>query len=461
MAMRSRRRDVDVAVLGGGPAGSFAALTLVRRGLSVALIDPDIATPRLEGLSPRVVDILRQHGLEQALDEAPQSVPRLARWNGTTTARNVEHLVERAAFDHALRFAAAAAGVVCLIDRVRRLCRRQDSIRVELEQGGAFSARLAIDARGRRAPRAPCRWRGPATLSVGRWLVSAGRPPATQIAACRDGWLWCADAGASRTWVQATFDTALLPGRGRAAVQRCLQILLDQAQAQSGLKVSADGDWRGPVVVRNADTLCNAAQFDPQMIRIGDAAMGMDPLSGHGLFWALSSALSTAPIVTGLLDDPADGGELARRFYESRLAGTFWCQARLGRDFYRSEQRFGASRFWQRRQGWPDDRPAHDDAVAPSFSRRVVIDDNRLREAEVLVTAQEPDGVAWVAGLPIASIARRCLEQGLRGEQAVESFRERCAPEATVEQAAICFAWLRARGLLTGGADANFEGRGA
>lgn len=462
MAIRSRRRDVDVAVLGGGPAGSFAALLLVRRGLTVAMIDPDLPAPRLEGLSPRVLDILRQHALADTLDDAPCAVPRQAHWNGDSSARNIEHLVERDGFDRSLRFAAAAAGAICLVDRVRRVRRQKDRMRIELAEGGSFAARLTIDARGRRAPRGATRWRGPATLSAAGWGGAPAAAPGTQIAACRDGWLWWASKGDGRAWVQASFDARLLAGRGEAAVGACLQSLLAQAREAGGAPPEVGDEVLDGWLVRYADTQCNAAQLDPQMIRIGDAAMSMDPLSGHGLFWALSSALSVVPIVAALIDGSAEAARLARRFYEARLTSTFWRQARLGRDFYRAEQRFGESLFWSQRRRWPDDRPAHDTVDAPHFSRRVVVDNNRLREADVVVTDREPDGVAWVAGLPIAAIARRCLARRPRDGQALDWFHHHCAPEATREQAAVCFAWLRARGLLPdGGGGAQLEGRGA
>src|ERR1700748_2336516 len=68
--MDERMSRMDVAVLGGGPAGLAAALALRQRGCGVALYDgqrPPIDKACGEGLMPEAVRLLRELGL--ALDE--------------------------------------------------------------------------------------------------------------------------------------------------------------------------------------------------------------------------------------------------------------------------------------------------------------------------------------------------------------------------------------------------------
>src|SRR6185312_5095920 len=62
--------EVDVAVVGAGPAGAVAACTAARRGLSVALIDRE-TFPRDkicgDGLGPGAVRVLRDLDLDSVL----------------------------------------------------------------------------------------------------------------------------------------------------------------------------------------------------------------------------------------------------------------------------------------------------------------------------------------------------------------------------------------------------------
>ena len=95
----------DVAIIGGGPAGSVAAILLARCGAKVVLVDASAGRERIEGLSPRVLEILVAHGLETAGVDA--ALPRATAWGENLTTLNHEHPVLRPAFDAALRAQAA------------------------------------------------------------------------------------------------------------------------------------------------------------------------------------------------------------------------------------------------------------------------------------------------------------------------------------------------------------------
>ena len=90
----------------------------------------------------------------------------------------------------------------------------------------------------------------------------------------------------------------------------------------------------GPVTARNANVYICEDLVGPRSIRIGDAAHGLDPLSGHGQFQAVSTALNAVAVVATLFDRPSQA-DLAKRFYAERVEQAFLTQARVGRDFYR------------------------------------------------------------------------------------------------------------------------------
>ena len=68
------RHDVwDVIIIGGGPAGSLAGLSLARRGRRAIIIEK-AAFPRFhvgESFLPATLDLLKELGLEPALRELP------------------------------------------------------------------------------------------------------------------------------------------------------------------------------------------------------------------------------------------------------------------------------------------------------------------------------------------------------------------------------------------------------
>jgi hypothetical protein len=194
-------------------------------------------------------------------------------------------------------------------------------------------------------------------------------------------------------------------------------------------------------LVRAAELRLVRPELTPGCLALGDAAVAMDPLSGHGMFWALSSALSALPMARAMLDGEVD---MARRFYRERVVETFLRQARIGRDFHAvAAPAFGDAPFWRSRAAWPDAEPAkavpHD-----RWLRRVIVRDGRLEEATVLATEDAPGGVAFVAGLEIGRIARQFAGRPLPG---IPEFAARIAPNAPDTQVRAAHDWLTRQGF--------------
>lgn len=387
----------DLVVVGGGPAGSVAAWQAARDGCRVALIDPGRTPARQEGLSPRLHGWLQRSGLYDAAGMGAVRARRVSHWAGTASEANAEIIVERASMDRWLRRAAQSAGATLLTDTAV-----PQSGGALLSGGGIVPGRRVFDARGRRAHRDRTRaLRGPATVAIGAEVgLEAAAPPGTCILPLDEGWLWFACRGGGVAWVQLTLDAA--DPRARSPEQR-----LRDGIAAAGDLLPPGLRVVGPLLVRDSAAVLPAPVSSLAVLPVGDAAAAMDPLSGHGMFWAVSSALA-ATAVRRTLDHAEDAASrrLAQRFLDQRNGDVYLRQARLGRDFIRAEAGRRHLTFWSRRAAFPDDQPVGGDDGTVAVALRPVVAEGRLAEAEVLLTPHSPAGVAWIGDRPAVEIYR-------------------------------------------------------
>ncbi|OBY27876.1 flavin-dependent monooxygenase QhpG [Leisingera sp. JC1] len=423
----------DIAIAGGGPAGSVAAILLARAGFSVAMATLPPHAPRFEGLSGRVAAILARHGLPLA--GVGPAAQRHVSWGAFQGGQNSEHLADRSAFDTGLLEAARAEGVSLVYASVSSV--RPDAGKIRLADGTCLSARLLFEARGRRAPRQSTEMQrtelaGPDTISVAGFVPpQAGDMETPRIEARPDGWLWSVPMDRDRLWLQAVGAAdSLGQTGGKTAVAALWQTVMGETPMP-----------RRPVVHAIVPRLA-APDLNPRCPRLGDAAVALDPLSGHGMFWAVSSALMAVPIARALLSGEA---ELARDFYRNRVAETFWRQARVGRDFYREAGL--KTKFWQERAAWPDDVPAHAPDIRPHTAMRVVVQDGHLSRREVLITRDAPGGAAFAAGQEIVPLLRRLNGQPLPD---AARFHSTVLPEAPPQAAQAIHQWLLSQGFTEG-----------
>lgn len=402
----------DMVVLGGGPAGAVSAWLAARDGLSVWLVDPERGSERIEGLSPRLHRWLCSNGLGTG-DSAAGPLPRRVDWAGQSEGANGEYLVRRGALDAHLRAAAVAAGALRL-----RATGRVEAGAVVLSDGRRAAPRWIVDARGRSAARR----RGPdpapaATLALCGWIDTAEPPaPGLTITALPDGWLWSGALPGGRLWAQFTCDAQ---GSGTPE-ERLLAAL---AIARPDLRGAV---CLGSVGAREAAPILPAPLDDLGCLPVGDALAAMDPLSGHGMFWAVSSALAAAAVRRTLSARPGPQTEaLCRSYLESRARETALRNARIGRDFIRQESRFAAAPFWAARRAFPDDLPAHDAQLVAGLDQGFVLKNGLVEAQEILRTPRSPQGIGWFGAVPAAT-----LWQAWQAAASREAFQHDWGPAA-------------------------------
>ncbi|AYF86331.1 FAD-dependent oxidoreductase [Pseudomonas sp. DY-1] len=392
----------EIVVLGAGPAGAAVALGLKRLGYGVRVISEWRRFAAVEGVSQRVLDGLRQAGLQQALACAAAPSPRRVLWNGDGQSINQESLLDRPRFDAAIREDLREAGIEVLEARVLKVESTDDGHLIQIEAGEPLRADFLVEARGRQAPLAGGRLRGPETLSLlNQWQESPGRP-GSAVESLRDGWAWMARLEDGRCYWQITLDARDLPPKDQlpdyCAQRRAESTLVRELFGESALHPAS-------LHARSSTAILFHEASGANWLRVGDAAMAVDPLSGNGIFQSLSSALQAPAVINTMLQRP-ERTDLARRFHQRRVEHLFLRFARTGRDFYALEQRWPDQPFWRDRRIWPDAEPMH---AAADFSRvRVarapVIHDDQIDEAEVVVTADQPLGIWHLQGVELAPI---------------------------------------------------------
>ena len=177
---------IDVIVIGNGPAGTSAALTLARLGVRVALLDGGLTRPRLgESLPPAATPLLQELGVWTDLEaQGHRRAPGLcSRWGGSEAAE-VDFVrqpyatgwhLDRGRFDAHLVQSARRAGVLwCGRTRVRAMTRTARGwwqLTLTHPTGAcALDTSVLVDASGR------ARW---ATRALGVRVVAYDRLVAT------------------------------------------------------------------------------------------------------------------------------------------------------------------------------------------------------------------------------------------------------------------------------------------
>jgi len=398
--------ETAILILGAGPAGAACAIGLRRLGYPVTLVSDWRRFAAVEGVSQRVLDALRHAGLGGALGQAAMPATRHVRWNGEQLQLNQEFLLDRQRFDAALRDELRRAGVVLVEGRVREV-QREHGYQVKLEHGPVLQGGFLVEARGRQAPLASDRLRGPETVSLLNLWQSTPGPPASAVESLDDGWAWMARLADGRCYWQITLDAgaAGLPGRaqlpGYCADRRRQSALVRELFDPQALQPA-------PVHARSSTAILAGDCAGSDWLRVGDAAMAVDPLSGNGIFQSLSSALQAPVVINTLLRMP-ERAALARQFHQQRIEQLFLRFARMGRDFYRQEQRLGGQPFWRNRQDWPDEQPMHVAAQwsAVRIERRPVLRDGWVDQTEVVVTADQPLGIWHLQGIELAPLVAK------------------------------------------------------
>lgn len=360
-------RQFDVAIVGGGPAGCAAALTLaVYSKLSVVLIERDDEADKPgEFIPSSLMPLLDYLGIgSEALASCRRETHRLlASWGGDAlrersflfSGSGHAFQIDRRCFEQILKEQARARGVVFESASLRRAARTQQAWRLRLECPDAYSeleARFFVDASGRsaRVAREQCAARHQGDRLTAAWRMIELRPEgdtlgdgATMIEAVEDGWWYTARLPGERA-VAAFFTDADLLQQGRLYRDDGWHAVLAASDYTCARLVDASA--LGPIVVRAANAQRLDRSHGADWIACGDAALAVDPISAAGIGLALLTGAHAGRVAAA-----ASAGEnVSNCGYSAEIARLYDEHRGLCQSFYEAETRWQAAPFWSRRQ---------------------------------------------------------------------------------------------------------------
>jgi 2-polyprenyl-6-methoxyphenol hydroxylase-like FAD-dependent oxidoreductase len=400
----------DIMVIGSGPAGAATAIGLSRLGYKVQLISGQRQHPVTEGVSERVLGAFKHLGLQRALQTLSAPIHRTVHWNDESRSANVERLVQRQQLDQAINADLLAQGIEPLNGQVTKLEWRHQQWQAHCQlsngQQQLITADYLVDARGRSAPLGHGqRVRGPESVTIYQnWQIPRCQP-FVSVMTVANGWLWAANTGQGQLYSQQSMginDKAL---NNKADIPQLLKQQL--AKIPHCQTLTDDMQAIGKAGARSSTAIMPGEVITPNSIRVGDAAMAGDPLSGNGMFMGLSAALIAPAVINTQLQRPAQA-ELAMSFYQQRLQHLFTRFARIGRDFYQQESRWPNADYWQQRQQWPDSTAAHStENKVLGIAHKPVVIDGWIESKEVVITSENPLGIWQIDGKNAAELLRQ------------------------------------------------------
>lgn len=358
------KSSFDVAIVGGGPAGTATAISLRQHApeLSVVLIEAShYDTHRIgETLPPLVRPLLEHLNLWKNFCNlgAREAFATSAVWGAPKPVTNEFFLapantgwhVERAAFDAMLACVARDRGVELLKGAaVRGVRSRDSSSTLKLSSGASVNARFIVDATGGAAIFA--RRLGARITSVDqligitRFFHGGDKEAGVVVESFEHGWWYSAGLPNGRRIVGCITDADLARKIGLGAVEEWRRRLA--ATSHLGTLIEAS-EPDGPLIIRSTATQLLQPIGTNSWLAVGDAASRFDPLSSQGILKALRGGIFASYAIGDWLTR-ADNTGLQR--YDRFVRQEFRSYCAVRAQYYREEQRWPESEFWARRHG--------------------------------------------------------------------------------------------------------------
>ena len=334
------RQRFDVAIIGGGPAGSTAATLLARAGRKVIVLERE-KFPRFhigESLLPFTVSAFDRLGVREKLDAkfmpkyggeivsaCGEKSVRFYFKEGFRSQRDRSYQVTRSEFDQLLLDNSREAGAEVREEtEVTNILFKDDCVRLTIGAGGDMSeiaARYLLDCSGRQTVignffKLKHSYDHLQKFSIFSHYENVDRSPGidgTLIRMVRglDRWFWMIPLSETRMSIGVVMDTTTFRAMKlspEAALDRCLQeqpqIMERMTRAERVAPVYSAGDY----------SYRNRQLYGDRWMLAGDAAGFIDPVFSSGVFLAIMSAERAADTLNEVLDNAGKKSRLFKKY---------------------------------------------------------------------------------------------------------------------------------------------------
>jgi flavin-dependent dehydrogenase len=366
----------DVAVIGGGPAGSTAATLLAKKGYKVIALEK-AHHPRFhigESLLPMNLPIFERLGVLdkvhamgvfkpgadfEAKNERGYNTYAFARAIGQSPPHAYQvwrQDLDKMLYDHA-RDSGADAREGHEVLKVEHRGARDTRLEVRADTGRSYriQARYVIDASGRDALLSSTRklrrknneHQSAAIFGHFRGAETRGGEDAGNISIYRfeHGWMWMIPLPDGVMSIGAVCRPEYLKQRKG----RTVEFLLETLHRNAALKRRMErAELIGEVRVTGNYSYDSARMGGPGWLLVGDAFAFLDPVFSSGVYLAMSGAEQAAAVVDESLRDPKREAALLRKLEKRQRAG----MARFSFFIYRFNGPILAQMFSEPRNTW-------------------------------------------------------------------------------------------------------------
>ena len=350
--------EVDVVIIGGGPAGATAARCLALQGRRVVLLEREPRTELKWGETcpPRFRFILNDLGLLDSFrrQEYPRMTGITVAWGSPLPSENDFLLqrdgcgwhIPRGPFDRWLREMASIAGSdVRSGVAVTGLVRTTNHWNVQTTSGN-YKSTWIINAAGRAWGKkySPCDpMHRMITMRLTLAVPASKRMVRPLVESAPTGWWFSVESPDRQVHVQFITDLDLLANR-TPSLADWYELLEAAPHTAARLRLAVP---IGTPILQSVNTGFSLPKADSRLVPVGDAVISMDPLASQGICFAVESAQAAA---TMILDN-------LRQDTQAEESYSDWCRDRLRQYlsdcewFYSMENRWANIPFWSRHRG--------------------------------------------------------------------------------------------------------------
>jgi flavin-dependent dehydrogenase len=371
----------DVVILGGGPAGTATALSLIEHhpSLSIAIIEGSAyERPRIgETLPPIAQPLLQQLGVWECFNQDNHLATHgtCSAWGGDELLDNefIYHPhnrgwhLDRQSFDAMLANEAVRRGVTLYLASILLDSHKSGDAQWHLTIEGKDSparriaASFVVDATGRRAVFA--RQRGARKvlldhlLGVFVFFSQEGEERLTDsytlVEACEAGWWYAALIPDARIVVACMSDADIVKQHDLKSPAQWFAWMSETRHVRGRLRHAAPATRP---LVQAASSHRLDKLVGEGWLAVGDAATTFDPLSSQGIFKALRSGILASYAIL----DYFKGIHAGLERYVAAVVQEYENYLETRVEYYSQEQRWPNSPFWQRRHSRGEGQKSED-----------------------------------------------------------------------------------------------------